>query len=159
LVIDSDLKKIFNHYLYRLKQVRKYKNPLMKGSTMTKFLWTMALVTICLFGCTSSEPETPVEAVESIIELYEARDFDSLIRTRYAEIYKAENEEQIQMLIHRFTYRFQDKTKLNEAISTYKSVLELTPELSENDTVAIFRLDNSFIKLSQMQNGNWGFHL
>ena len=131
----------------------------MKGSIVTKLLLTMTLVAICLIGCTSSEPETPAEAIQSIIELYEARDFDSLIRTRYAEIYKAENEEQIQMLIHRFTYRFQDETKLNEAISAYKSVLHLTPELSENDTVAIFRLDNSFIKLSQMKNGNWGFHL
>lgn len=29
------------------------------------------------------------------MDLYAARDFDSLIRTRYAEIAKAENEEQI----------------------------------------------------------------
>ncbi len=110
-------------------------------------------------GCTPSESETPVEAIQSIIKLYEARDFDSLIRTRYAEIYKAENEVQVQKLIDRFTTRFEDEAKLNEAISTYKSVLELTPELSKNNTVAIFRLDNGFIKLSKMKNGKWGFHL
>ena len=126
---------------------------------MTKLIWAITLAALSLVGCTSSESETPVQAIQSIIDLYEARDFDSLIRTRYAEIWKAKNEEQIQMLIDRFTTRFQDETKLNEAISTYKSVLELTPELSENDTVAIFRLDDGFIKLSQMQNGKWGFHL
>jgi hypothetical protein len=131
----------------------------MKESIMTKFLWVFAITTLYLAGCTSNESETPNQAIQSIIQLYEARDFDSLIRTRYAEIWKAENEEQIQMLIDRFTTRFQVENKLNEAISTYKSVLQLTPELSENDTVAIFRLDNGFIKLSQMPNGKWGFHL
>ena len=131
----------------------------MKGSIVTKVLLNTAISLLCIFGCSSNESETPVEAIQSIIQLYEARDFDSLIRTRYAEIYKAENEEQIQMLIDRFTTRFRDENKLNEAITTYKSVLNLTPEISENDTVAIFRLDNSFIKLSQMQNGKWGFHL
>ena len=131
----------------------------MKGSIVTRFLGTLLIAALCIAGCTSSESETPVKAIESIIQLFEARDFDSLIRTRYAEIYKAENEEQIQMLIDRFTTRFQDESDLNQAISTYKSVLQLTPELSENDTVAIFKLDNSFIKLSQMQNGKWGFHL
>jgi len=126
---------------------------------VTKLVLTIAIAVLSIVGCKSSESETPVQGIQSIIQLYEARDFDSLIRTRYAEIYKAENEEQIQILIDRFTTRFQDENKLNEAISTYKSVLQLTPELSENDTVAIFRLDNGFIKLSQMPNGNWGFHL
>ena len=135
------------------------KTSLMKGPIVTKLLLTITLAVLSIVGCTSSESETPVQSIQSIIQLYEARDFDSLIRSRYAEIYKAENEEQIQMLIDRFTTRFQDENKLNEAISTYKSVLELTPELSENDTVAIFKLDNGFIKLSQMQNGKWGFHL
>lgn len=131
----------------------------MKGSFMTKLLWTITLAVLSLVGCKSSESETPVQGIQSIIQLYEVRDFNSLIRTRYAEISKAENQEQIQMLIDRFTTRFEDEKKLNQAISTYKSVLQLTPELSENDTVAIFRLDSGFIKLSQMPNGKWGFHL
>lgn len=126
---------------------------------MTRLLFVTAIILLSIVGCTPSESETPVEAVQSIIKLYEARDFDSLIRTRYAEIYKAENEVQVQKLIDRFTTRFEDEAKLNEAISTYKSVLELTPELSKNNTVAIFRLDNGFIKLSKMKNGKWGFHL
>ena len=126
---------------------------------MTRLLFVTAIILLSIVGCTPSESETPVEAIQSIIKLYEARDFDSLIRTRYAEIYKAENEVQVQKLIDRFTTRFEDEAKLNEAISTYKSVLELTPELSKNNTVAIFRLDNGFIKLSKMKNGKWGFHL
>ena len=137
----------------------KMKTSLMKGSIVTKFLSTIAITALCLTGCTSSESETPVQAIRSIIQLFEARDFNSLIRTRYAEISKAENEQQIQILIDRFTTRFQDENKLNQAISTYKSVLQLTPELSENDMVAIFRLNNDFIKLSQMPNGKCGFHL
>ena len=126
---------------------------------MPKILFINLIVLLSIFGCTSNEPETPAEAIQSIIDLYESRDFDSLIRTRYAEIWKAENEEQIQMLIDRFTTRFQDENKLNEAISTYKSAMELTPEISENDSMAIFNLGDSFIKLTRMTNGKWGFHL
>jgi len=135
------------------------KTPLTKGSIMTKLVWIIVITSLYFVGCTSSESETPVQAIQSIIQLYEARDFNSLIRTRYAEISKAENEQQIQILIDRFTTRFKDENKLNQAISTYKSVLQLTPELSENDTVAIFKLNNGFIKLSRMPNGKWGFHL
>ncbi len=130
-----------------------------KKSIMTKLVWIIAITALYFVGCTSSESETPVQAIQSIIQLYEARDFDTLIRTRYAEISKMENEEQIQTLIDRFTTRFKDENKLKQAISTYKSVLQLTPELSENDTVAIFKLNNGFIKLSRMPNGKWGFHL
>ena len=126
---------------------------------MIKILLINVITLLSLIGCSSNAPETPAEAIQSIIDLYESRDFDSLIRTRYAEIYKAENEEQIQMLIDRFTTRFRDEKKLNEAISTYKSVLQLTPEISENDSMAVFNLGDSFIKLTRMTNGKWGFHL
>ena len=97
---------------------------------MPKLLCAIILAALSFVGCKSSESETPVQGIQSIIQLYEARDFNSLIRTRYAEISKAENEEQIQMLIDRFTNRFEDENKLNEAISTYKSVLQLTPDYS-----------------------------
>lgn len=103
--------------------------------------------------------ETPAEGIASIIALYEARDFSTLFRTRYAEINKAESEEQIQSLIDRFALRFESDEALDAAIATYTSVLELTPELSEDGAVATFQLDEGFIKLSKMANGTWGFHL
>ncbi|MCK5187401.1 MAG: hypothetical protein KAR43_09750 [Deltaproteobacteria bacterium] len=78
---------------------------------MTKLVETIAIAVLSIVGCKSSESETPVQGIQSIIQLYEARDFNSLIRTRYAEISKAENEEQIQSLIDRFTTRF--KTRIN----------------------------------------------
>ena len=97
--------------------------------------------------------------MQSIIQLYEARDFESLIRTRYAEISKAENEEQLQTLIDRFKTRFQDDSKLNQAISSYKSALQVAPEFSDDGKIATFKLNDGFVKLSQMQDGKWGFHL
>ena len=108
---------------------------------------------------TRSAQETPVQAIGSIIALYKARDFDTLFRTRYAEIDKAETEEQIQSLIDRFASRFEGDEALNEAIATYTSVLNLTPDLTEEGTVATFQLDGGFIKLSKMPTGTWGFHL
>lgn len=108
---------------------------------------------------TRSAQETPVQAIGSIIALYKARDFDTLFRTRYAEIDKAETEEQIQSLIDRYASRFEGDEALNEAIATYTSVLTLTPELTEDGTVATFQLDGGSIKLSKMPDGTWGFHL
>lgn len=73
---------------------------------MTKLATSIVIAAIVFVGCTPGESETPVQAVRSIIQLYEARDFDSLVRT-----------------------------------------------------VASFKLNNGFIKLSLMPNGKWGFHL
>lgn len=134
---------------------------------MTKIASSIVIAALSIVACTSgdsdttvqAEPETPVQAIRSIIQLYEGGDFDALIRTRYAEIWKAESEEQIQTLVDRFTTRFADEDLLAQAISTYQSVMEITPVLSENDTVAMFNMDHSFVKLSRMPDGNWGFHL
>ena len=120
---------------------------------------SLAAAVLCVVGCESGAPETPAQAIQSIIRLYEARDFDSLIRTRYAEIFKAENEAQIQGLVDRFDTRFQDESALEEAISTYRAALQGAPTLSEDGTVATYQLSQGFIKLSRMPDGKWGFHL
>jgi hypothetical protein len=127
--------------------------------TMTRVLSTIVIAASCLAGCQSSEPETPIQAIGAIIQLHEARDFDSLVRTRYAEIWKAESEQQIQSLVDRFKTRYQDDDTLEQAISIYRSALQIAPELAEDGTVATFELNNGFIKLSQMPDGTWGFHL
>lgn len=135
---------------------------------MNNLATSIVIAAFSLAACTSGEsdtpgqeaaPETPAQAIRAIIQLYEARDFDSLIRTRYAEIWKADNEQQIQTLVDRFSTRFADNAMLTEAISTYESVIEITPVLSEDDTVAVFNMDHRFVKLSRMPDGNWGFHL
>jgi hypothetical protein len=129
---------------------------------MFRIMWSLAAAALCLVGCepeAPEAPETPAQAIQSIIRLFEARDFDSLVRTRYAEISKAENEEQIQALVDRFETRFRDAAALEEAISTYRATLEGAPTLSEDGTVATFQLSRGFVKLSRMPDGKWGFHL
>ncbi len=126
---------------------------------MSKFALTTIVVVLGLLGCSSAEQETPTQAIQEIIKLYEIRDFDALIRTRYAEISKATNEQQVESLITRFTTRFGDEAVLNQAIATYKAALQITPEISEAGQVATFQLDQGFIKLSRMSDGKWGFHL
>ncbi len=135
--------------------------------SMTRIAFPIVFASILLAGCGSGESpqaetperETPAQALHAIIQLYEARDFDSLIRTRYAEIAKAENEAQIVSLVDRFKSTFQNEDTLKEGIATYQSALEITPELSEDGRVATFKLDGGFIKLSRMADAKWGFHL
>ncbi len=116
---------------------------------------------IILSGCgkPTSKPEAPEEAVQAIIQLYETQDFDTLVRSRYAEIGKAEGEEQVQAIIDRFKGRFSDDERRSQAIALYRSLLAATPEISDNGTVAIYKLDQGFLKLSRMQDGRWGFQL
>ena len=116
---------------------------------------------IILSGCgrSSKGPEAPEEALQAIIELYEKQDFDALVRSRYAEIGKAEGDKQVQALIDRFKERFSDEERRSQAIALYKSLLAMSPEISENGTVAVYRIDQGFVKLSRMPDGKWGFHL
>lgn len=103
--------------------------------------------------------ENITSGLQEIINLYETRDFDKLIRTRYAEIYKAESEEQILVLIGQFKTRYSNEDMLNRVIDLYKSLLDKTPEFSDDNKTATFNLDNGFVKFSLMSDGRWGFHL
>ncbi len=49
--------------------------------------------------------ETPNEGLTAIIKLYETKDFDTLVRERYAELHKAKYEAEVVVLIEKF-YKF-----------------------------------------------------
>ncbi len=131
---------------------------------MTKNMLAAALSTVVFLGGCGGEPgasETPGEALQAIIDLYESRDFDALIRDRYAEIGKAESEEQIRALIDRFAKRYADEEACKQAIALYRSLLSTSPKMAEEGDVATYVVDEgeAFVKLSRMPNGKWGFHL
>lgn len=130
------------------------------------------LIAALVAGCSSQAPqagargdevaaaaETPADALRAIIALYQARDFDRLVRTRYAEIGKAENDQQVQALIDRFTSRYADDSMLERAVAAYRAALAVEPEISDDGAVATFNLERGFIRLSKMADGRWGFHL
>ena len=126
---------------------------------MRRILLIQVLLAVLLVvGCAeSNDPETPGEAVQAIVSLYEQEDFDTLIRSRYAEIWKAEDEQQIEALVDRFKRRYADETKRKQAIDIYRAITSRSPEMSEDGSVAIYRLEDGFIQLSRMPKGKWGF--
>lgn len=127
---------------------------------MTRIMTMLAIGAACsIAGCASTGQETPEESIQAIVALFEIRDFDTLVRTRYAEIGKAEGEAQIQILIDRFAAQFQDDDALASAISTYNSALNVAPEFSASDSIATFSIASGIIRLSRMADGKWGFHL
>ena len=117
-------------------------------------LGVIGLITSC-----GNSVETPQQGLAVIATLYAQRDFDTLVRTRYAEIYKAEDEAQIQLLVERFSSRFANEEHIASAIAAYEEAAKLEPILSENGTVALFKLKAGSLKISLMKNGKWGFHL
>ena len=112
--------------------------------------------------------ETPQEGVQSIIKLYEEKNFDILIRERYAEIYKAEAEGKVDVLIKRYSQKLSnDEKKLQQIIQILKRFSKVTPVLTvnpnpavtETDKMAEFRDKKDTYKLYLLKTGKWGFHL
>ena len=129
---------------------------------MTRAVLTLLVAAVCLVGCTASEPsapETPAQGISAIIGLYEAGDFESLVRTRYAEIGKAESEEQIVALIDRFEMRFGEMERYAETLQGFVLAKDVEAEISEDGTTAIYRLERGRLKLSRLPSGKWGFHM
>lgn len=140
---------------------------------MIKFCAVLLLLIFSMIGCIDEKPEseildnsqqeskqeTPHEAISAIITLFESQQWESLIRNRYAELYKTESEEQVQSLIDRYDSMFSDDLKRQQAIDLYKSALNIDPVFSDENEVAQFNLESGFIKLSRMDSGLWGFHL
>ncbi len=132
-----------------------------------KYILLLISFSLCL-GCAErakevpkpvDSPETPAEAMAAIVKLYQDENFSALIRKRYAEIGKAKDESQVEALVARFTTRFEDDASKEKAIEIYRSALNIEPALSDDESVATYQLGDSFIKLSRMANGLWGFHL
>lgn len=124
--------------------------------------WVLLLL---LAACGSGEsgepaiPETPAQALQIIHDLHEARDHDALIRTRYAEIWKAESEADILHLIARFDDLFANEVNYNEALATYQEAMGVDPDFSEDGSLATYTLSGGTLRLSRMPSEKWGFHL
>lgn len=107
----------------------------------------------------TSKAETPEEAIRVISEILRSGDFDTLVKTRYAEIGKAENEEQVEQLVRKFEEEFSDPQRVKETIADFMKAIEGSPTFSADGTMATFEADFGQLKLSRMDSGLWGFHL
>ncbi|NQZ68989.1 MAG: hypothetical protein HRT89_13075 [Lentisphaeria bacterium] len=115
--------------------------------------------------------ETAEDGLKNIIALYKAKDFSTLIKTRYTEIHKTKSKEDIDKLVAMFTKRFGNEAKLNQIIGFLESaakakaklIKEEKPQKTETGNVAVFKakLGEKEIdyKLYKMKTGLWGFHL
>ena len=114
-----------------------------------------------------AEGETPEEGLQIILELYQARNFETLVLERYAELYKANSENEIASVIAFFERRFSNEEKLNEVTSFFMVALEGSPEISndyesqisETGEIAIFIVGDVTFTLYKMKTGLWDFHL
>lgn len=125
---------------------------------MRRFLH-IGLLALLAVGCGSPAQETPEQGLQAIIALYEARDFDALIRTRYAELDKARDEAQVKSLITRFETTFADSAALERAVATYEAALATEPDFDQQGATAVFGLEEGVVRLSRMADGRWGFRL
>jgi hypothetical protein len=129
------------------------------GMAMSRAAVLSLVLVAGLVGCEVGTPETPREAVANILNLYEARDFEKLIRTRYADVWELQDEEQIANLVARFAARYADEDSFRAVVEIYREASHTPAEVSEEGDVATFRLKNRILRLYRMRDGRWGFRL
>ena len=114
--------------------------------------------------------ETPKEALQAIIKLYEGKNFEKLIKERYSEIHKADTPEKLKKFIEMFSKRYSNAKNLRIKLSFLKEGLKVEPEVfknidpneSEAEEMAHFPIkihdrEVEYI-LYKMKSGKWGFH-
>ncbi len=114
-----------------------------------------------------AEEETPEAGLKEILKLYKEKKFETLIKERYTEIYKAEEAGQIDKLVQQFSKRFSNEKKLNQIIAVFESLKNVKPDVSvnpmprktETDKMANFPLGKGKFTLYLQKNGKWGFHM
>ena len=114
-----------------------------------------------------ADEESPQQAVQAILELYRARDYQTLLRERYTERHKAEAAGKTRELADKFARRLADEATYQKVISAYSECLEVEPVITDNpypqvtetDKVALFSLEGGPFKLYLQKTGKWGFHM
>jgi hypothetical protein len=127
------------------------------------------ILLILLIGAPQSfaGEETPEDGLKVILTLYKEKNFEKLIKERYTEIYKAEEVGKVNELVQKFSKRFSNEKKLNQVITVFESLVDVTPEIvvnpmpriTETDKMAKFQMENGEFKLYLQKSGKWGFHM
>lgn len=111
--------------------------------------------------------ETPYQAIKEIMNLYKTKDFETLVKDRYAELHKAKSDTEVQKVIQMFSKKFSGDKILNRILAIYEITLAITPEIVENpnpqitetNKMAIFKMEKGEMKLYLLKTGKWGFHI
>ena len=112
--------------------------------------------------------ESAADGLKAIVHLYETKDYDKLVRERYAEIHKAKNEGEVKELIQMFIDGFGDRKMFEAQVEKLKAALKSTPavsdkgyspQMTETGETAVFKTDKGEVRLYKLKSGKWGFHL
>ena len=129
------------------------------------------IFTLLFFIAGSVFAETPKEAAKALKALYEAKDFEKLVKERYTELHKAKNDKDVQKIIDMISGQFSNEKNLKMILTIYDQLInteptieeKANPQKSESGKVAVFKVkfgDKELpFKLYEMKNGKWGFHL
>ena len=126
---------------------------------------------VFLFFCSLSvSAETAIEGLKEIKALYEAKNFEKLIKERYSEIHKAKDDAEVEKIIGFMKKRFGNEKNLNMVLKIYEGAEKVEPVImknpspneSEDENMAVFKIKfhgkELPFNLYQMKNGKWGFH-
>jgi hypothetical protein len=127
-----------------------------------------AVVSLFVFAATGVlAEETPQEGLKAIDECYKTKNFDKLVKERYAELHKCKNANEVQQVIDMFKKRFSNDKILKQISEIHAKALQVKPEISTNkhpqesetDKMAKFKVDKITIRLYLLKTGKWGFHM
>lgn len=95
---------------------------------MKTFISALALIFFTIPSSYGKE-ESATEGLKAITELYKTGNYKVLVKERYAEIFKAKNDAEIEKLIAYFAKRFSDKEKLDKVLKMFAEISKVVPEI------------------------------
>jgi hypothetical protein len=99
---------------------------LLSEKKMKKIISIFALMLLVVSSSYAKE-ETASEGLKAIINCYKTGNFDTLVKERYAELFKAKNEAEIEKIIAYFSKRFSNKEKLDQVVAMFTEISKATP--------------------------------
>ncbi len=130
---------------------------------MHKTLLTIFVTGALFLGATLAEKgargETPQQALLDLRQLYEARDWDRLVRERCADAPYATAAAELLALTARLEREYADETAHRHLLAKLALAASLKPKLADDGRVALFAVNGEVLSLTLMDTGQWGVRL
>lgn len=93
---------------------------------------SIPLLALMLLAMTSgcAREESATEGLHAIIDLYKAGNYEVLVKERYAELFKAKDDAQVEQLVAHFAKRFSNEAKLKQALEMLSEISKVAPEVT-----------------------------
>lgn len=127
--------------------------------TLLTFAVATALFVGAIFAETGNTGESPKQGLRSVMEIYQSRDWNRLLRERCADAPYVTSGDTLRQLRQELNDRYGDEQALDAFVQKLQLALLAKPNLTSDGRVAIFSVNGETLSLAKMDTGQWGVRL